>query len=261
MSYPGSSYPLSYRRYIIPASTDHGYRYGNTTSTSNTSSTGLASTGASGYSGHSRWTGESGTTSNLTTKLGELDIHSSQENSKLPITDPSRLFSSSVYSSSNHEQDKLVNDMFSSKRSPAPSPSPSNLRQEEGNKPDPIDPRSSLRKLLDCVKELQDLDVEKCLRDYKIIKEASDPMGLTKEVRIMVILNNILYAVRLATFTVNGHHNLPMENWFALTYLVTLDNLKQKNQNQKTKVSLPENICVEVVSTTLANFFNFFEIS
>lgn len=153
-------------------------------STSNALSTGLASTGASGYSGHgggTTWTGESGTTSNLTTKLGELDKLGSQENYKLPITDPSRNYSSSIYSSSNHEQDKLVNDMFTSKRSPAPSPSPSNLRQEEGDKPDHVDPRSSLRKLLDCVKELQDLDVEKCLRDYRIIKEASDPNGLTKE--------------------------------------------------------------------------------
>lgn len=179
MSYPytGSSYPLRY----IPVSTDLGNRYGNTMSTSSTLGTGLTSTGASGYSGDRRWTRESGTTSNLATKLGELEIHGSRENSNLPITDPSRNFSSSFYSSSNHEQDKLVNDMFTSKRSPAPSPSPSNLRQEEGDKPEPVDPRSSLRKLLDCVKDLQDLDVEKCLRDYKIIKEASDPMGLTKE--------------------------------------------------------------------------------
>uniref|UniRef100_K1R1C4 Mitochondria-eating protein C-terminal domain-containing protein n=1 Tax=Magallana gigas TaxID=29159 RepID=K1R1C4_MAGGI len=181
MSYPytGSSYPLRY----IPVSTDLGNRYGNTMSTSSTLGTGLTSTGASGYSGDRRWTRESGTTSNLATKLGELEIHGSRENSNLPITDPSRNFSSSFYSSSNHEQDKLVNDMFTSKRSPAPSPSPSNLRQEEGDKPEPVDPRSSLRKLLDCVKDLQDLDVEKCLRDYKIIKEASDPMGLTKEWR------------------------------------------------------------------------------
>lgn len=183
MSYPNNSYPSSYWRYYS-GSTDHGNHYGSTPSTSSTLSTGLASTGASGYSGDRRWTGESGTTSNLATKLGELEIHGSRENSKLPITDSSRNFSSSLYSSSNHEQDKLVNDMFSSERSPAPSPSPSNLRQEEGDKPDPVDPRSSLRKLLDCVKDLQDLDVEKCLRDYKIIKEASDPTGLTKEVRI-----------------------------------------------------------------------------
>lgn len=199
MSYLGSTgnYHSSLRR-DIPVTTDHSNRYGNTMSTINTSSTGLASTGASGYIGDSRWTGGSSTTSNLTTKLGELDIpvHGSRENSKLPITDPSRNFSSSIYSSSNHEQDKIVNDMFSSKRSPAPSPSPSNLRQEEGDKPDPVDPRSSLRKLLDCVKELQDLDVEKCLRDYKIIKEASDPMGLTKEVRFMSTLYlNILFTV------------------------------------------------------------------
>lgn len=189
MSYPGSSYSSSSR------STDYGNRYGNTTSTSNTLSTGLATTGASGYSGHGggiAWTGESaGTTSNLTTKLGELDKLGSQENYKLPITDPSRNFSSSIYSSSNHEQDtKLVNDMFTSKRSPASSPLPSNLRQEEGDKPDPVDPRSSLRKLLDCVKELQDLDVEKCLRDYRIIKEASDPNGLTKEVRLTSTLKH-----------------------------------------------------------------------
>lgn len=192
MSYPDSSY--SYRRYRVPVSTDYGNRYGNTTSTSNTLSTGLATTGASGYSGHgggTTWTGESGTTSNLTTKLGELDKLGSQENYKLPITDPSRNFSSSIYSSSNHEQDtKLVNDMFTSKRSPASSPLPSNLRQEEGDKPDPVDPRSSLRKLLDCVKELQDLDVEKCLRDYRIIKEASDPNGLTKEVRLTSTLKH-----------------------------------------------------------------------
>lgn len=197
MSYPNNSYPSSYWRYYS-GSTDHGNHYGSTPSTSSTLSTGLASTGASGYSGDRRWTGESGTTSNLATKLGELEIHGSRENSKLPITDSSRNFSSSLYSSSNHEQDKLVNDMFTSKRSPAPSPSPSNLRQEEGDKPDPVDPRSSLRKLLDCVKDLQDLDVEKCLRDYKIIKEASDPMGLTKEVRITSTLYlNILFIIQL----------------------------------------------------------------
>lgn len=180
MSYHSStsSHPSSFRR-LIPVATDY-VNYGNTlTSTGNASSARLTPTGASGYSGDRGWRGESSTTSNLTTKFGELGM-----NYKLPITDPSRNLSPSFYSSANHEQDKLVNDMFSSERSPAPSPSPSNLRQEEGDKPEPVDPRSSLRKLLDCVKELQDLDVEKCLRDYKIIKEASDPTGLTKEVRI-----------------------------------------------------------------------------
>lgn len=135
------------------------------------------STGASGYSG-SR-TGEFGARSDLTTKLRERDISGSQENPKLSIPDP-RNFSSSFYSSANHGHGQ--HDMLSSKYSA--SPSSSDLRQEEGDKPDPVDPRSSLRKLLDCVKELQDLDVEKCLNDYRLIKEASDPMALTQEVRL-----------------------------------------------------------------------------
>lgn len=195
MSYPGGnySYPLSFRRHV-PVRTEYVRNYGNTTSTGNTMSTGLTSTGASGYSGHSGWTGEPGTTSNLATTPRERDISGSQENSTLPITDP-RNFSSSLYLSANHGHDKLP-----SKYSPASSPSPSDLRQEERDKPDPVDPRSSLRKLLDCAKELQDLDVEKCLHDYKIIKEAHDPTALTKEVRLMSTLYfNILFTVQLAT--------------------------------------------------------------
>ena len=47
------------------------------------------------------------------------------------------------------------------------------------------DPRSSLRKLLDFLKEMRDYDPEKFLNDYKKMMEFTDPMALTREVRYL----------------------------------------------------------------------------
>lgn len=170
MSYSGNGLPSTFKLHV-PITVHH----------SNTTSTRLASTGASGYSGHSGysrdsgWTGDFGTTSNLATKPRERDVISSQKN-KFRNTDH-RNFSSSLYRMTSHghgQQDQLLLEY-------PPASSTSNLQQEEGDKPEPVDPRSPLRKLLDCVKELKALDVDKCLDDYRRVQEAHNPSALTQE--------------------------------------------------------------------------------
>lgn len=47
------------------------------------------------------------------------------------------------------------------------------------------DSRSNLRKLLDFLLEMRDHDLEKCLNDYKMIMESTDPQALTREVRYL----------------------------------------------------------------------------
>ncbi|XP_061184358.1 uncharacterized protein LOC133192358 [Saccostrea echinata] len=43
------------------------------------------------------------------------------------------------------------------------------------------DPRSPIRKLLDFMQDIHDVDIERCLRDYKAMMESRDPTALTRE--------------------------------------------------------------------------------
>lgn len=73
------------------------------------------------------------------------------------------------------------------------SSSASNLLHEEAEETEE-DPRTPIRKLLDLAGDLRNLDVEKCLYDYKAMMEFKDPMVLTREVRHTYIFNmNTVY--------------------------------------------------------------------